>query len=100
MLKTILATLAVCLVAGFAQAEQKPGDCAIPALEATNGKVTVNEDGRATEIDVSRPKSAKTAAAARTTCRTDRHYTVCSNGRYGCIWSERSGRLLGCGAGI
>lgn len=85
----------------FAQQNTAANECGAGMLQIDKGKVTVVEDGKATDIAIKAPKTSKAKmAAARTTCRSSGGYTVCSNGRHGCVWSDRSGKLLGCGAGI
>ena len=101
----ILAAITLTLTVGtnLALAEQNtpPGDCGAASLVVENGKISVTEDGKTTEIKANAKKTNKAKmAAARTTCRSSGGYTVCSNGRYGCVWSDRSEKLLGCGAGI
>ena len=100
-----LATIALALTMGtnlaFAQQNAPPADCGAAPLVVVNGKVSVTEDGKTTEIKAHSKKTSKAQmAAARTTCRSGGGYTVCSNGRHGCVWSDRTGKLLGCGAGI
>ncbi len=68
-----------------------------------DGRLFVLEDSQLLEASPPDDSSkAATAAKAKKVfhCRSDRHITVCSNGEYGCVWSNRSGRLLGCGDGI
>lgn len=101
----VIAATAIVLIfgAGVVRAEQSqaPGDCGAPQLIVKDGKVALVEGEQTREIKIRPAASQKAAlAAARTTCRSGGGYTVCSNGRYGCVWSDRSGRLLGCGAGI
>ena len=101
----ILATTVLALTIGtnlaFAQQNAAPGDCGAAPLVIANGKVSVTEGGKTTEIKASSKKTTKARmAAARTRCRSGGGYTVCSNGRYGCVWSDRTGKLLGCGAGV
>ena len=96
-------TLALLVGTSLASAEQKTPrqECGAPMLEVVKGKVSISEDGKRTEIDADSLKPGKTRmTAARTSCRSGGGYTVCSNGRYGCVWSDRSEKLLGCGAGI
>jgi hypothetical protein len=98
----ILATIALALTIGinlaFAEQNAPPGDCGAAPLVVENGKISVTEDGKTAEIKA--PSKKARMAAARTTCRSGGGYTVCSNGKHGCVWSDRSGKLLGCGAGI
>jgi hypothetical protein len=101
----ILATIAFALTIStnltFAEQNATPGDCGAAPLMVENGKVSVTEDGKTTEIKAHSTKTNKAQmTAARTTCRSGGGYTVCSNGKHGCVWSDRSGKLLGCGAGI
>lgn len=78
-----------------------PGDCGAAQLVEESGKVSVTEDGKTTDIKVQSKKAKKPETdAATVTCRTVGDYTVCSNGKHGCVWSNRSGKLLGCGPGI
>lgn len=85
----------------FAQQSAPPAECGATQLVVENGEVSVTEDGKTTKLKAASKDTKKAkAAAARTTCRSGGGYTVCSNGRYGCVWSDRSGKLLGCGGGI
>lgn len=96
----ILALTAVTNIA-FAEQNAFPENCGAATLLLENGKISVTEDGKTTQIKANSSKTGKAKmAAARTTCRSGGGYTVCSNGKHGCVWSDRSGKLLGCGAGI
>jgi hypothetical protein len=102
-LKCLSIAAAWALASSLAWAQQSAPDsaCGASSLQVENGRVAVAEDGKTTLIDIKHPKTSKVKlAAARTTCRSGGGYTVCSNGSHGCVWSDRSGRLLGCGAGI
>ena len=104
-MKKILATIAFALTTStnlaFAEQNAPPGDCGAASLVVENGKFSVTEDGKTTELKTHPKKTNKAQmAAARTTCRSGGGYTVCSNGKHGCVWSDRSGKLLGCGGGI
>lgn len=93
--------LALSTSVALAQAPAPSANCPAPALTVENGKFSVTEDGKTTELKAKSMKGQKAQlAAARTTCRSGGGYTVCSNGRHGCVWSDRTGNLLGCGAGI
>lgn len=100
----ILAAIAITLTIGtdivLAEQNTPPGDCGAAPLVVENEKFSVTEDGKTTEIKAHAQTNKVKMAAARTTCRSSGGYTVCSNGRHGCVWSDRSGKLLGCGAGI
>lgn len=101
ILVTIAFALTISTNLAFAEQNAPPRDCGAAPLVVENGKVSVTEDGKTTEIKAHSKKTNKAQmAAARTACRSGGGYTVCSNGRYGCVWSDRSGRLLGCGGGI
>jgi hypothetical protein len=94
--------VAVMMLAIPASAKQNTttANCAATMLEVVDGGVSVIEDGKTSRVAVEAPGKLTSLRAATTTCRSGGGYTVCSNGRYGCIWSDRSGNLLGCGRGI
>lgn len=97
-----LAPLLAFIVLGapaWAQSPPPMADCGAPmAKRDSPDKLSVVEDGKTVQIA---DKQVNTRAAKRrTTCRSRQGYTVCSNGRYGCIWSDRTERLLGCGPGL
>lgn len=101
----LLATVVLALTIGanlaLAQQNAAAENCGAATLMVENGKISVTEDGKTTEIKAHSAQTNKARmAAARTSCRSGGGYTVCSNGKHGCVWSDRSGRLLGCGAGI
>jgi hypothetical protein len=102
-LARVALAFALTLGAGLALAapEDLAEGCGANSLKAENGQVSVTEDGKTTAIKTRSTKGGQARlASARTSCRSGGGYTVCSNGRHGCVWSDRSGRLLGCGAGI
>lgn len=94
-MKNLAVAIAICGLLTVPNAFATSHACGAPLLKTVNGKVVVTDAGKKIEVKTATPK-----LRANVTCDDQGDITVCSNGKYGCIYSNRSGNLLGCGRGI